>query len=76
MFCGNRFKCDDSYDVSPYKTSLPNLGRISVLSSNMITVSDVVYVLWFASAVPSECKHRVSETHGNEEWIDIVPEKN
>jgi len=76
MFCGNGFKCDNCYDVCPDKTPLPNWGRISVLSSNMITVSDVVYVLWFAAAVPSECKQRVSETHGNEEWIAFVPEKN
>ena len=76
MFCGNGFMYDNCYDVCSDKTPLLNCGRISVLSSNMITVSDVAYVLWFASAVPSECKQRVSETHGNEEWIAFVPEKN
>ena len=62
--------------MSARKNAITKLGRISVLSSNKITVSDAVYVLWFVSAVPSECKQRVSETHGNEEWIAFVPEKN
>ena len=46
MFCGNRFKCDNCYDVCTDKTPLPNWGRISVLSSNMINVSDVVYMCY------------------------------
>ena len=76
MFCGNGFKYYNCYDVYTEKTQLPNWGRISVLSLNMINVSDVVYVIWFAAAVLSKCKQRISETHGNVEWIVFIPEKN
>ena len=60
MFCGNRFKCDNCYDVCPDKTPLPNWGRISVLSSNMINVSDVVYMCY---GLQLQCHPNVSREY-------------